>query len=160
MIFEPTIVLKPENATIADTARIDSFCKLECGEGLVIGEHTHVASFCHLGIGGGTLIIGAHIGIASGAKILTGSNTKDGVSMSAASPHDMQAVARYTTTIVDYAFIGTNATILPGITVGEGAIVGAGAVVTKNVPPRSIVAGVPAKIIGHRDERDSGNTAS
>jgi len=42
--------------------------------------------------------------------------------------------------------IGANATILPGIRVGKGAIVGAGAVVTKDVPPRTIVTGVPAKI--------------
>ncbi|MGQ9805292.1 MAG: acyltransferase [Chlorobiales bacterium] len=45
------------------------------------------------------------------------------------------------------AAIGSNATILAGITIGEGAIVGAGAVVTKDVPPKTIVAGVPAKVI-------------
>lgn len=46
------------------------------------------------------------------------------------------------------ASIGTNATILCGITIGEGALVGAGAVVTKNVPDHAIVAGVPARVIG------------
>lgn len=45
------------------------------------------------------------------------------------------------------ATIGSNATILAGVTIGEGAIVGAGAVVTKDVPPKTIVAGVPAKVI-------------
>jgi len=45
------------------------------------------------------------------------------------------------------ASIGSNATILAGVTIGEGAIVGAGAVVTKDVPPKTIVAGVPAKIL-------------
>jgi UDP-2-acetamido-3-amino-2,3-dideoxy-glucuronate N-acetyltransferase len=45
------------------------------------------------------------------------------------------------------ASIGSNATILCGVTVGEGAIVGAGSVVTKDVPPRTIVAGNPAKVI-------------
>lgn len=45
------------------------------------------------------------------------------------------------------AAIGSNATILAGVTIGEGAIVGAGAVVTKDVPPKTIVAGVPAKVM-------------
>ncbi len=45
------------------------------------------------------------------------------------------------------AWIGSNVTILPGITVGEGAVVAAGAVVTKDVPPRTVVGGVPAKVI-------------
>ena len=52
------------------------------------------------------------------------------------------------TRVCKRASIGSNATILAGVTIGEGAIVGAGAVVTKDVPPFSIVAGVPAKIIG------------
>jgi acetyltransferase-like isoleucine patch superfamily enzyme len=46
--------------------------------------------------------------------------------------------------------IGSNSTIMGGVTVGEGALVGAGAVVTRNVPPHAIVAGVPARIIGDR----------
>jgi len=47
------------------------------------------------------------------------------------------------------ASIGSNATILCGLTIGEGALVGAGAVVTKDVAPYAIVAGVPARVIGH-----------
>lgn len=52
------------------------------------------------------------------------------------------------TRVCKRASVGSNATILAGITIGEGAIVGAGAVVTKDVPPKTIVAGVPAKTIG------------
>jgi acetyltransferase-like isoleucine patch superfamily enzyme len=51
------------------------------------------------------------------------------------------------TTVRKGASIGSNATILCGVTVGEGAIVGAGSVVTKDVPPRTVVAGNPAKVI-------------
>jgi UDP-2-acetamido-3-amino-2,3-dideoxy-glucuronate N-acetyltransferase len=52
------------------------------------------------------------------------------------------------------ASIGTNATILPGLTIGERSMVGAGAVVTKSVPDFAIVAGVPARVIGDTRKRD------
>lgn len=45
------------------------------------------------------------------------------------------------------AYIGTNATILPGVTIGEGSVVGAGSVVTKAVPPNTVVVGVPARVL-------------
>jgi maltose O-acetyltransferase len=53
-------------------------------------------------------------------------------------------------TIEDYVWIGHRAIIMPGVTIGRGAVVAAGAVVTKSIPAMSIVAGVPAKIIGQR----------
>lgn len=52
------------------------------------------------------------------------------------------------------ASIGANATLLPGVTVGEYAMVGAGAVVTKDVPPRAVVAGNPARILRFLDDND------
>jgi acetyltransferase-like isoleucine patch superfamily enzyme len=55
--------------------------------------------------------------------------------------------------IEDWADIGVNAVILPGITIGKGAIVGAGAVVTEDVPPFAKVAGVPARVIGWRNPK-------
>ena len=57
-------------------------------------------------------------------------------------------------TIEDYVFIGPRAIILPGVTVAKGAIVGAGAVVTKDVAPFSIVGGVPAQVIGERKNKN------
>ena len=60
-----------------------------------------------------------------------------------------------TTRICKRTAIGSNATILCGITIGEGALVGAGAVVTKDVPPYAIVAGVPAKVVGDTRKKKS-----
>jgi acetyltransferase-like isoleucine patch superfamily enzyme len=54
--------------------------------------------------------------------------------------------------IGDYVWIGVNATIMPGIHIGTGAVVAAGAVVTKDVDPYTVVGGVPAKVIGTRSQ--------
>ena len=54
--------------------------------------------------------------------------------------------------IKDYVWIASRATILPGIELGEGCVVACGSVVTKNVPPYTLVAGVPAKVIGQRNK--------
>ena len=134
-IFEPVIILRPEHVQLADTARVDSWVKLEGGNGVTIGEYVHISSFCHVNIGGGRVDIGDHVGLASGAKVLGGTNKIEGYSMSAASPQDQQVVARLRTVIGPRVLIGANAVVMPGLTIGEGAVVGAGAVVTRDVPP-------------------------
>ena len=58
------------------------------------------------------------------------------------------------TEIGEYSWVCSRSIILPGIKVGRGAVIASGAIVTKDVPPFAIVAGVPAKIIGYREEKD------
>lgn len=53
-----------------------------------------------------------------------------------------------------YAWICSRSIVLPGISIGEGAVVASGAIVTKDVPPYAIVAGIPAKIIGYREKKE------
>ncbi len=152
-IFEPNVILAPEKIEIHEGARLDSFIKLEGGLGLYIGKYVHICSFCHVNIGGGTVILGDHSGLSSGAKVLGGSNKMDGISMSAASPEEMQAVERSKTIIEPFAFVGTNAIIMPGIKIGESAVIAAGAVVTRDVPSCEVWAGVPARKIDIRKKR-------
>lgn len=153
-VYDPVVVLRPERVQMADTARLDSFVKVEGGQGVRIGAYVHICSFCHVNIGGGTVEIGDYAGLASGAKVLGGSNKPAGYSMSAAAPADRQVVDRARTVIGPRAFVGVNAVVMPGVTLGEGAVVGAGAVVTKDVPPWTIVAGVPARAIGTRARQE------
>lgn len=88
------------------------------------------------------LTIGNHVAIASEVMIYNSEhNIKDA---------NFKAI-RAPVIIQDYVFIGPRAIILPGVTIKKGAVVAAGAVVTKDVEERSIVAGIPAKHIGERD---------
>lgn len=150
VIYEPVVMIKPEQITIGLGSRIDSFCKLEGGEGLRIGMCVHIASFAHIGIGGGTTVIGDYAAVSSGGKVISGSNVPDAMSMSASAPGGMQRVQKSVTTICDCAIVLTNAVVLPGVTLHEGAVLAAGAVATRDIPPWEIWAGVPAKFLAKR----------
>jgi acetyltransferase-like isoleucine patch superfamily enzyme len=151
VIHEPVTIIKPEVITIHPTARIDSHVKLEGGDGMTIGAYVHIASFAHIGIGGGTTILEDGSAFASGSKVISGSNLPEAPSMSAIHPD--AKVRKSVTRIGKNACVATNATVLPGVELGEGAILAAGSVATKDIPPFEIWAGVPARKIGDRRER-------
>ncbi len=107
---------------------------VEIGEGTIVGYRTFLD-------GRAPLKIGRHVDIASEVMIY---NSEHDVHV-----EDMRPIEE-PVEIGDYVFIGPRAIILPGVKIGKGAVVAAGAVVTKNVPKKTIVAGVPAKPIGKR----------
>lgn len=149
-IYDPTIILHPENLRIASTARVDSFCKLECGGGMDIGEYVHVAAFCHLSIGGGELILEDYSAVASSCLIVTGSNMMDALTLSACAPSDMQRIERSKVVVERFATLFAGVKVAPEVTVHEGAIVGMGSVVLKDIPPWEVWAGTPARFIRKR----------
>jgi maltose O-acetyltransferase len=112
--------------------------------GIQIGKDTIIGYRSFLD-GRDTLKIGSHVDIASEVMIYN-------------SEHDIGSDDFHAITapveIGDYVFIGPRSIILPGVTVGRGAIIAAGAVVTKNVPEYTIVGGIPAVPIGVRKRKD------
>jgi len=108
---------------------------------IVIGQDTIIGDHCFLD-GRAPLKIGSHTAIASQVLIYNSEhNVRD--------PHF--AAIEEPVEIGDYVFIGARAIILPGVKIGNGAVVAAGAVVTKDVPEKTIVGGVPAREIGKRE---------
>jgi acetyltransferase-like isoleucine patch superfamily enzyme len=107
-----------------------------------MGKNSIINQKCRLDNRGG-LTIGNNVSISAEVCILT-------------ADHDLQSplfLGRCCPVIIeDYVFIGTRAMVLPGVTLGKGCAVAAGAVVTKDVEPFTIVGGVPARYIGNRTE--------
>lgn len=91
----------------------------------------------------GPVTIGNHVNLAQGVTITALNHNFEDITLRI----DQQGVSTNTVTISDDVWIGTNAVVLPGVTIGTHSVVAAGAVVTKEVPPYTIVAGVPAKVI-------------
>ncbi|MBD2148112.1 acyltransferase [Sphaerospermopsis sp. FACHB-1194] len=150
------------NVIISSEVRFNHPETFEIGNGVFIGNQTYIQGRfdgkClignHVWIGPGSyfdarnLIIEDYVGWGPGAKILGSTHT--GVPIDV--PIIQTDLEIKQVKISMGADIGMNAVILPGITVGEGSIVGAGAVVTKDVPPMAIVAGVPARFLRWRKE--------
>lgn len=112
--------------------------------GISIGEDTIIGDHCFLD-GRGQLKIGNHTDIASQVLIY---NSEHDIN-----DENFKAIIA-PVEIGDYVFIGPRAIILPGVKISDGAIIAAGAVVTKDVEPFKIVGGVPAKEIGERRLKD------
>ncbi len=113
---------------------------IKIGKDTIIGENAVLD-------GRDKLTIGDHVDIAS--EVIIYNSQHDIHSKNFATVED---TVRGKVEIGDYVFIGPRAIILPGVTIGRGAVVAAGAVVTRDVPDLTIVGGVPAKEIGMRKE--------
>jgi len=121
---------------------------LHRARGVKVGKNVFIGNLVVLDNGHSEYItIEDNVQISPGAKIVAHDSSFRNVS-GGALPTYIGPV-----TVKRNAYIGTGAIILPGVTIGESAIVGAGAVVVSDVPPKTIVAGVPAKIVGTFEEK-------
>lgn len=127
--------------SLGDYSVIESFACINNAVGdVIIGDHTRIG--LHNTIIG-PVAIGNHVNLAQGITVTALNHNFDDSDKRI----DEQGVSTTPVVIEDDIWIGANAVILPGVTIGHHSVVAAGAVVTKNVPPHSLVAGVPAKII-------------
>lgn len=146
----PLLDLKDVNARIEPGAIIRE--QVEIGDAAVIMMGAIINIGARVGAGtmidmgavlGGRATVGAHCHIGAGA-VLAGV-----IEPASATP----------VTVEDNVLVGANAVVIEGCRVGEGAVVAAGAVVVEDVPPRTVVAGCPARVIKQVDGRTAGKTA-
>ena len=115
------------------------------GSGIVIGNNSGIGINCSIR---GPLTIGENVMMGPEVVILTNSHKFDNINI----PMSKQGYTIQPVVIGNDVWIGTRSIILPGVKIGNGVIIGAGAVVTKNIPDYAIVGGVPAKVIRFRHE--------
>jgi acetyltransferase-like isoleucine patch superfamily enzyme len=112
---------------------------------LIIGDESWIGQQVFMHAAGG-IRIGAHVGIGPGVKILTSQHREAGRE----TPVLFSPIETAPVVIDDDADLGIGVIVLPGVHIGTGAVIGAGSVVTKDVPAYSVVAGVPARVLRHR----------
>ena len=120
---------------------------------VTLGDRSWLGPFCLI-YGNGGVAIGRNVLVAGHSSINTVSHSAERCDI----PVNDQPVVIDPVVIEDDVWIGLNAVVLQGVTIGHGSIVGAGAVVTKSIPPWSIAVGVPARVLGRRKGApESGN---
>lgn len=117
----------------------------DCGKNIHIGKQVFINMGCKFQDQGGIYI---------GDGALIGHNVVLATLNHAKSPKDRGTMIPAPIHIGKHVWIGSNSTILPGVTIGDGAIVAAGAVVSKDVPENAIVGGVPATILRYLNEEE------
>ena len=122
----------------------------EPGEGLRLGDNSNIGPYSWIGCSG-YITIGDRVLMGPRVNLLAENHLFADVGR----PIKLQGVERSSITIEDGCWLGAGSSILAGVTVGHGSIVAAGAVVTKDVPPLSVVAGVPAEVVRSRESGEA-----
>ena len=148
-------VINPKYMKIGNDCYFGSDCRLEAWDRylndhftpeLVLGDDVRINSTCHIGcinkvVIGAQTLLGSHVVIIDHAH---GRNTFDELNLH---PSERNLFSKGEIIIGERCWLCENAVILPGVHIGDGAIIAANAVVTKDVPERCVVAGNPAKVV-------------
>jgi len=143
----------PRNIFLDNFVFIDQYCQFLCSTGYVkVGKRTHIAPFCVI-LGQAGVEIGNFVGITPGVKIISSSDWPgDGKRICGPMvPRSQRKLKEGKVTIKNEAYIGSNSIIMPGVTIGEGAVIGANTIISNDVDPWTIVIGIPPRVIGKRD---------
>lgn len=151
-IAAQALLKRPELISIGNHVSIDAFAVITTAAD--IGSYVHISYHCAV-IGGARsrLVMEDHTNLATGTRVICGSDDFTGgglIQAVPAIPERMTRVKYTTITLRRFAAVGSNVVIHPGVTIGEGAAVGSCSLVTRDLEPWGIYAGVPARKVGER----------
>lgn len=137
--------------SIGDNSRIDDFCVLSASHSeIIIGQYVHIAVFCCL-TGRALIRLDDFSGLSSRVSIYSTNDDYSGaVLTNPCIPSQFGGVSSKPVILEKHVVVGTNTTILPGVTIGQGAAIGAYSLITRNIDENTIAVGVPAKPIKKR----------
>lgn len=144
-VFEPgVLVFHPENISLGSNVYVGhgSMLKGYYQSEMRIGDGTWIGQMCFFHSAGG-LYIGAHVGVGPGVKIITSVHEEPARDV----PIIFAPLVASAVHIEDGSDVGTGTVVLPGVRIGRGAIIGAGAVVATDIPDYAVAAGVPARVL-------------
>jgi dTDP-4-amino-4,6-dideoxy-D-glucose acyltransferase len=155
VVISPKVsIYNGDNIEIGDNVRIDDFCILSGGSGIRIGSHIHISARVSL-FGGSRIEIKDFATISPGCVLLSENDDFSGDSLVGPCVPEKYRCFLEKGLIVINRYVGlcTGSVVLPGVEVGEGAVVGALSLVKKDCKPWIMYAGVPAKEIGKRSKK-------
>ena len=132
---------------LKENPRIHPTASLRCGKSISLGKNSHINQYCCIWASPNSKItLGDNLLMGPGVKIFS-SNHGHLKSF----PMNTQKWIEKDVTIGNDVWLGANVVVIPGIKIGDGAIIAAGAVVTKDIPAYAIAGGIPARIIKSRE---------
>ena len=151
VIIRDTVIIYPfEDIEIGDYSRIEDFSKIVVGKGVKLGRYNHVNLFCSI-TGGEGYRANDFVTFSPNCHILTRS---DDYINGVGSPFPGRRCICGEVIVERYVILGTGTTVLPGVTIGEGAATGAFTLVTKDLEPWTLYIGIPARKYKMRNKKN------
>jgi acetyltransferase-like isoleucine patch superfamily enzyme len=150
-------IISPENISVGEYTWIDRYAAIYSMFGEIkIGKRIHISPNCIINCGEEGVELEDYVGLSTGAHVYghTQAPVKNMRMSGPMVPNRYKAVKEGKVRLLKDSFLGAYSLVMPGVTIGEGAVIGAHSIVTKDIPDWSIAVGCPAKVVGKRDKLD------
>jgi len=150
-----TVFFGQKHIQLGSNTRIDCFCVLSASPaGISIGDHVHISAYAALFGSSGRIEVESFCALSSRVTVYTATDDYvEGFLSNPTVPAKYRKVSCGDVVFQKHALVGAGSIVMPGVTMGTGASVGALSFVNKNVPEFAIAAGIPIRIIGQRNRR-------